>query len=76
MYLVNLDVGDLVHEIFCNNLIVISYIGYKQEIITVDSNKFLKITLQEESGLETVVVNAEKKATSISLKDIGGKLKL
>ncbi len=52
-----------------NKILVFSYIGYKQEVVTVEAPKQLNVTLLEESDLDTVVVTAEKKATTVSLKD-------
>jgi outer membrane receptor for ferrienterochelin and colicin len=52
-----------------NTLLVFSYIGYKQQVIEVGKPLELTIILLPDTDLETVVVTAEKKATSISLKD-------
>ncbi len=50
-------------------LLVFSYIGYKQQVVSLNESKFVNIVLAPDSDLNTVVINAEKKATSVSLKD-------
>ncbi len=51
---------------FSFNKLVISYVGFKTDTITVDSNKFIKHELQASDELDTVVVTSRKQATSKS----------
>lgn len=50
-----------------NKLLVISYVGYKQQTITITNPKFITVKLSPSSDLEAVVINAERKATQVSL---------
>ena len=51
-----------------NKLLVISYIGYQQQTITITKPKYITVKLSPSSDLEAVVINAERKATQLSLK--------
>ncbi len=46
--------------------LVISYVGFKTDIITIDSPKFIKHTLQSSNELDEVTLNSRKQATSKS----------
>ena len=52
-----------------NKLLVISYVGYQQKVITVTEPKSVTVQLSPSSDLETIVINAERKATQVSLLD-------
>ncbi len=51
---------------FSFNKLVISYVGFKTDTITVDSNKFIKHVLQASDELDAVIVKSRKQATSKS----------
>lgn len=50
-----------------SSLLTISYVGYQQQNITINSQKYIEITLLQSNDLDAVVVNTEKKATHVSL---------
>jgi len=50
-----------------NKLLVFSYVGYQQKTITITKPKFVTMSLSPSSDLGTVVINAERKATQVSL---------
>jgi len=52
-----------------NKLLIISYVGYQQKIITVTEPKSIAVQLSPSSDLEAIVINAERKATQVSLLD-------
>ena len=52
-----------------NKFLVFSYIGYQEKIITVTKAGIVNVNLIESNDLDTVVVTAESKATTISLLD-------
>jgi len=52
-----------------NKTLVISYVGYQQKIITVIEPKSIVVKLSPSSDLKTVMINAERKATQVSLLD-------
>ena len=51
---------------FSYNKLVISYVGFKTETITIKENKFIKHVLQASDELDAVVVKSRKQATSKS----------
>jgi len=52
-----------------NKLLVVSYVGYQQKTITITEPKVIAVKLLESNDLGTVVINAERKATQVSLLD-------
>ena len=52
-----------------NKYLVISYVGYKQKTITIKEPKSIIVKLTPSSDLESIVVNAERNATQVSLLD-------
>lgn len=46
--------------------LVISYVGFKTDTLSVSSNKFIKHSLSSTSGLEEVVISARNKTASVS----------
>ena len=51
---------------FSFNKLVISYVGYKTDTLTVNENKFIKHVLQSTDELDAVTITSRKQATSKS----------
>ncbi len=51
---------------FSFNKLVISFVGYKTDTLTVNENKYIKHVLQATDDLETVTITSRKQATSKS----------
>lgn len=52
-----------------NNQLVISYVGYAQQVLNITEPQVITIQLEVNSSLNEVVLTAERKATEVSLLD-------
>jgi outer membrane receptor for ferrienterochelin and colicin len=52
-----------------NKLLVFSYVGYKEKVVSVSNPGMINVKLLPSSDLGTVVITAEQKATKVSLFD-------
>ena len=59
-----------------NTQLVISYVGYTQQVLQISEPKVIKVVLEANSALNEVVLTAERKATHISLKGNQNLIKL
>jgi outer membrane receptor for ferrienterochelin and colicins len=74
VYWLNSSVGTITQEDgtfslpykFSYNKLVISYVGFKTDTITVKENKFIRYVLQASDELDAVVLKSRKQATSKS----------
>ena len=74
VYWANSTVGTITNEDgsftlpykFSYSKLVISYVGFKTDTITVTENKYIKHVLQASDDLDAVTVTSSKKATSRS----------